>query len=63
LNFLERTEPDKHFGRDLSIYIRNIEKAKKEKKSWYQDVFLAVSTRNETTGEDKDRSSNAVASS
>jgi len=50
LNFLERTEPGRYFGRDLPIYIRNVEKAKKEKKSWYQYVFLEVAIKSETTG-------------
>ena len=43
----------------------NVEKAKKERKSWYQYVFLAVAIRTETTGgrEDKERELNAVAGS
>src|SRR5260370_41634299 len=33
----------------LPTYLRNIENAKKEKKSWYQYVFLGVARENETT--------------
>jgi hypothetical protein len=33
----------------LPTYLRNLEKAKKEKKSWYQYVFLGVARENETT--------------
>ena len=43
------------------IYIRNVEKAKKEKKSWYQYVFLAVVIRSETTGGRQGEGLNAVA--
>jgi hypothetical protein len=63
LNFLERTEPGRHFGRDLPIYIRNVEKAKKEKKSWYQYVFLAVAMRSEAAGGRQGEERNAVAGS
>jgi hypothetical protein len=31
------------------IYLRNIVEGKKEKKSWYQYVFLGVARENETT--------------
>jgi len=63
LNFLERTELCKYFGRDLPIYIRNVDRAKKEKKSWYQYVFLAVVIRSETTGGRQGEDLNAVAGS
>jgi hypothetical protein len=32
-------------------YLRNIEKGKKEKKSWYQYVFLRLAWENEATEE------------
>jgi hypothetical protein len=32
-------------------YLRNIEKGKKEKKSWYQYIFLGVAWENEATEE------------
>jgi hypothetical protein len=32
-------------------YLRNIEKGKKEKKSWYQYVFLGIARGNEATDE------------
>jgi hypothetical protein len=32
-------------------YIRNIEKGKREKKSWYQYVFLGLAWENEATAE------------
>jgi len=33
---VEKSQPQPH------TYLRNVEKAKKEKKSWYQYVFLGV---------------------
>ena len=39
------------FGAQPPIYIRNIEKGKKEKKSWYQYVFLGLARENEATEE------------
>ena len=63
MNFLERTEPDRYFGPNLPIYIRNVEKAKKEKKSWYQYVFPGVAIKSETTGERQGEDLNAVAGS
>src|SRR5713101_1208786 len=33
------------------IYLRNIEKGKKEKKSWYQYVFLGLAWEHEATEE------------
>jgi hypothetical protein len=63
LNFLERTEPDRYFGRNLPTYIRNVEKAKEEKKSWYQYVFLGVTLKSETTGGRQGEELNAVAGS
>jgi hypothetical protein len=38
-----------------STYLRNIEKGKKEKKSWYQYVFLGVARENEATDEEQER--------
>ena len=37
-------------------YLRNIEKGKKEKKSWYQYVFLGLARENEATEENMDGS-------
>jgi len=37
-------------------YLRNIEKEKTEKKSWYQYIFLGGARENEATEEGKERS-------
>jgi hypothetical protein len=41
---------DGNFGYN-PYYIRNIEKGKREKKSWYQYVFLGLAWENEATAE------------
>jgi len=40
-----------HFGRNLLLILRNIEKGKREKESWYQYVFLGVARENVATEE------------
>ncbi len=42
---MEKSQPQPY------IYLRNIERAKKEKKSWYQYVFLRLVWENEATEE------------
>ena len=42
---MEKSQPQPY------TYLRNIEKVKKEKKSWYQYVFLGVARENEATEE------------
>ena len=63
MNFLGPPEPRRYFGRNLPTYIRNVEKAKKEEKSWYQYVFLGVTIKSETTEGRQGEELNAVAGS
>jgi hypothetical protein len=42
---MEKSQPQPH------TYLRNIEEGKKEKKSWYQYVFLGVGRENGATEE------------
>src|ERR1700730_7561642 len=50
LNPPEKSKRAEHSRSRPSTYLRNIEKRKKEKKSWYQYVFLGVARENEATG-------------
>ena len=55
MNFLERTEPGRYFGSDLPIHKGTSRRQKKEKKSWYQNVFLGGAAEEQVhRGEIKD---------
>lgn len=50
LNPSEKSKPTENSRSQPHTYLRNIQKGKKEKKSWYQYIFLKVAGRSAPTG-------------